>query len=158
MSLEHDVNGIIKDLKDQPKLQRIDEVKDRKTITIEELKKLKECGGKKRKIKERNFGTKEEFIEYLRNTLIPDLRAAGNEATAEDFEEAIEWMTGMDESNISESPRSEGEDDPGEKINDIAREALRDLAYIRDHDTEVGSKECDAVIKKVQQIKKLIYK
>lgn len=46
-----------------------------------------------KKINEKNFKTKEEFIDYLRNTLIPDLIASGNEATAEDFEEAIEWMT-----------------------------------------------------------------
>jgi hypothetical protein len=49
--------------------------------------------GESKKINEKNFETKEAFITYLRETLIPDLIASGNEAMAEDFEEAIEWMT-----------------------------------------------------------------
>jgi hypothetical protein len=36
--------------------------------------------------------TKQEFINYLNDTLIPDLKQNGHEATAEDFEEAIFWL------------------------------------------------------------------
>jgi hypothetical protein len=36
--------------------------------------------------------TRESFIRYLRNTLIPDLRESGREFTAEDFETAIAFM------------------------------------------------------------------
>ena len=32
------------------------------------------------------------FMGYLKHTLIPDLKESGSRATAEDFEEAIEWM------------------------------------------------------------------
>ena len=39
-----------------------------------------------------NFNNKNEFIDYLKNTLIPDLKEAGNNATAKDFEEAIHWL------------------------------------------------------------------
>lgn len=39
-----------------------------------------------------NHSTKEEFMEYLENQLIPDLKEAGAESTAEDFEEALHWM------------------------------------------------------------------
>lgn len=39
-----------------------------------------------------NSETKEEFIRYLKETLIPDLQESGLDATAEDFEEAIYWM------------------------------------------------------------------
>ena len=38
------------------------------------------------------FGSKEKFIEYLKSTLIPDLKSSGSVSTAEDFEEAIYWM------------------------------------------------------------------
>lgn len=33
-----------------------------------------------------------EFIEYLEMTLIPDLKEAGQAATAEDFEQCIDFM------------------------------------------------------------------
>ena len=36
--------------------------------------------------------TKRDFIDYLRNTLIPDLRESGRDATADDFETAIKFM------------------------------------------------------------------
>lgn len=36
--------------------------------------------------------TREEFIAYLRETLIPDLRESGRDATADDFQTAIEFM------------------------------------------------------------------
>jgi len=48
----------------------------------------------KYRLNERNFETKEEFVDYLQNTLIPDLRASGRDGTAEDFEEALEWLQG----------------------------------------------------------------
>jgi hypothetical protein len=41
----------------------------------------------------RHFKTKEDFINFLKNTLIPDLRRSGTNETADDFEEAIYWMT-----------------------------------------------------------------
>lgn len=31
-----------------------------------------------------------EFVEFLEDTLIPDLRASGTDATADDFERAVE--------------------------------------------------------------------
>lgn len=39
-----------------------------------------------------NFETAQDYINYLRNTLIPDLRDSGFDATADDFEEAIYWI------------------------------------------------------------------
>jgi hypothetical protein len=33
-----------------------------------------------------------EFVDYLKDTLIPDLRDSGMEATAEDFEEGLYWL------------------------------------------------------------------
>ena len=36
--------------------------------------------------------TKAELINFLSNTLIPDLRASGTDATADDFEDAVEFM------------------------------------------------------------------
>lgn len=38
------------------------------------------------------FKNKEEYIDYLEDTLIPDLKEAGSDATAQDFEEAIHWL------------------------------------------------------------------
>ena len=40
--------------------------------------------------------TKDDFIYYLKMTLIPDLRASGTNATAEDFETAIRWINSDD--------------------------------------------------------------
>lgn len=39
-----------------------------------------------------NGWTKDEFIEYLLNTLIPDLKESGREATAEDFETTVAFL------------------------------------------------------------------
>jgi hypothetical protein len=36
--------------------------------------------------------TKPEFINYLETTLIPDLKEGGSEATAQDFEQCIQFM------------------------------------------------------------------
>lgn len=38
------------------------------------------------------FKSKEEFINYLELTLIPDLDDSGATFTAEDFREAIYWL------------------------------------------------------------------
>ncbi len=38
--------------------------------------------------------SKAEFIAYLQETLIPDLRESGRDATAADFEAAVLFMTG----------------------------------------------------------------
>jgi hypothetical protein len=38
------------------------------------------------------FKSAAEYINYLEDTLIPDLKKAGSDATAQDFEEAIHWM------------------------------------------------------------------
>lgn len=35
---------------------------------------------------------KQEFIAYLKDTLIPDLRESGSDATADDFETCIRFM------------------------------------------------------------------
>tara|TARA_B100000131_G_C17634774_1_gene417502 strand:+ start:144 stop:359 length:216 start_codon:yes stop_codon:yes gene_type:complete len=37
---------------------------------------------------------REEFIWFLENTLIPDLKESGRHATAEDFETAVFFMKG----------------------------------------------------------------
>ena len=36
--------------------------------------------------------TREEFIRFLENTLIPDLKESGRHSTAEDFETAVFFM------------------------------------------------------------------
>lgn len=41
----------------------------------------------------RLFDSATEFVEYLRDTLIPDLLESGRRSTAKDFEEAIHWIT-----------------------------------------------------------------
>ena len=41
----------------------------------------------------RLFDSADEFVEYLRETLIPDLLESGRRSTAKDFEEAIHWIT-----------------------------------------------------------------
>ena len=38
--------------------------------------------------------TRGNFIEFLENTLIPDLKESGRHATAEDFETAVFFMKG----------------------------------------------------------------
>jgi len=40
--------------------------------------------------------TKEDFIAYLEQTLVPDLKEEGKEATADDFESLISFMEGLD--------------------------------------------------------------
>ena len=40
---------------------------------------------------------KQDFIDFLVTTLIPDLKDSGMEATAEDFESAVFFMRGYDE-------------------------------------------------------------
>lgn len=44
-----------------------------------------------------SFETKEEFIEYLENTVIPDLKDESFKYTAKDFEEAVYWLRKSDE-------------------------------------------------------------
>jgi hypothetical protein len=46
--------------------------------------------------------TRDEFVAYLRETLIPDLRADGRHATASDFEAAILFIEGAREVDIRE--------------------------------------------------------
>lgn len=41
--------------------------------------------------------TKDEFIAYLEETLIPDLYRSGNECTAADFEACVLFMQGANE-------------------------------------------------------------
>jgi hypothetical protein len=40
-----------------------------------------------------NFKNAHDFVNYLLRTLIPDLKKSGMDATAEDFQEAIFWIT-----------------------------------------------------------------
>ena len=40
--------------------------------------------------------TRTEFCDYLRNTLIPDLRESGSDATADDFETALGFIADTD--------------------------------------------------------------
>lgn len=44
--------------------------------------------------------TKAEFIAYLQETLIPDLKDSGHFATAADFEACILFMTGTNKVKI----------------------------------------------------------
>ena len=46
--------------------------------------------------------TKEEFIAYLKSTLIPDLRESGRDGTASDFEAAVAFMEGAAAVSIGE--------------------------------------------------------
>lgn len=74
----------------------VNEVKQ-KTCIEEQLRKyirksIKEVLIKNKSLNENNFDSKEEFIEYLEDTLIPDLIDSGLDATANDFKEAIYWM------------------------------------------------------------------
>lgn len=39
-----------------------------------------------------NGHTLPQFIAFLNETLIPDLKKSGTEATAEDFESAVKWI------------------------------------------------------------------
>jgi hypothetical protein len=39
---------------------------------------------------------RDEFLEYLRETLIPDLREAGNVRSAKDFETAVRFIEDRD--------------------------------------------------------------
>ena len=45
---------------------------------------------------EMKTGTRADFIWFLENTLIPDLKERGRHSTAEDFETAVYFMTGKD--------------------------------------------------------------
>ena len=47
-------------------------------------------------INELGFSSKEEFMDYISNTLIPDLEASGHTAMVEDWNEALEWLGGRD--------------------------------------------------------------
>ena len=38
--------------------------------------------------------SKQDFISFLKHTLIPDLKESGMDATAEDFETAVYYMEG----------------------------------------------------------------
>jgi hypothetical protein len=44
--------------------------------------------------------TKQEFIDYLKNVLIPDLHASGNNSTAADFYAAMLFLEGANEVQI----------------------------------------------------------
>lgn len=46
-----------------------------------------------------NFNTVTEYVSYLENPLIPDLRESGKDATADDFQEAIDWISKLREEN-----------------------------------------------------------
>jgi len=48
--------------------------------------------------------TREEFVDYLEGSLIPDLRESGRNATADDFEVAVAFIEdiGLDEVNYGE--------------------------------------------------------
>ena len=49
---------------------------------------------KKKQEAEYDGWTRNEFIDFLENTLIPDLYDSGNDATAEDFETALKFIKG----------------------------------------------------------------
>lgn len=48
--------------------------------------------------------TRDEYVEFLRKDLIPDLRASGMNATANDFEICADLIedVGLDEVNVGE--------------------------------------------------------
>jgi hypothetical protein len=43
---------------------------------------------------------REEFVNYLETTLIPDLKESGHVNTAEDFETAVEFINNPDVSEV----------------------------------------------------------
>jgi len=51
--------------------------------------------------------TREEFVSYLRETLIPDLRQSGWNNTASDFEAAVLFIEGAEAVDIEEMGASE---------------------------------------------------
>ena len=73
------------------------------------------------------YKTKEDFINFLENTLIPDLKRSGNDATAEDFEEAIYWITKKVEINDIEKIVI------GEKIGEVLG-LKKHFAYAEDNE------------------------
>lgn len=48
------------------------------------------------KLKKINGHTLPQFIAFLNETLIPDLKESGRDATAEDFESAVQWINEID--------------------------------------------------------------
>lgn len=52
--------------------------------------------------------TKDQFLNYLNFTLIPDLRESGNNATASDLEAATHFINGAHEVKIYENERVKG--------------------------------------------------
>jgi len=56
----------------------------RASSVIKEAQKITAAGGK--------WDSKEDFIAFLEETLIPDLKESGNEFTAEDFESLVEML------------------------------------------------------------------
>ena len=55
----------------------------------------------------------EQFTLYLEQTLIPDLRASGSEATADDFAEAVHWIEKQFDENCSLTGTLKGRVDGG---------------------------------------------
>lgn len=49
--------------------------------------------------------TRSDFIWFLENTLIPDLKESGRHSTAEDFETAVYFMTAEDAPHVRVFPR-----------------------------------------------------
>ena len=52
---------------------------------------------------------RKEFVNYLRKTLIPDLRESGRDATADDFEAACEFILNPDLKEVNHPNWEDGE-------------------------------------------------
>lgn len=53
-----------------------------------------------------NGQTIEGHIEFLTETLIPDLRLSGSDATADDFEDCVEIIRHLQDKQANETPDS----------------------------------------------------
>lgn len=50
---------------------------------------------------------KDDFVHFLTNTLIPDLRESGQNNVASDFQAAVLFINGADEVDINEESATE---------------------------------------------------
>lgn len=82
---------------------------------------------------------RENFIDYLTATLIPDLRESGHEATADDFETCVGWLT----SNVIELDRNSIPDEgmvvARVIVHDGPRQARFELRLLASNDSRAHS-------------------
>ena len=62
------------------------------------------------------FDTAKEYVEYLEDTLIPDLKDSGRRSTALDLEEAIYWILAASPSKAKSKKSRKGKMSPYNKF------------------------------------------